>query len=332
MSLKKRTDAQYDTDPNLPFIDPAPPLPVNMMVELTNGCNHACSFCPNPYMERGKGRVDTDLLYRIMEEAVAGGVREIGFYTTGEPFVHKDLAKFTAHAKKIGFTYAYISTNGALASPDRSQAVIDAGMDSIKFSINAGSRDTYNEIHGKDDWDAVIENLRLISAYRRDHAPHVRLYITCVVTKTIEHEIADFEALFSPLVDEIDFVPCAPMAWPEAAVSGDGGICHMPFNRLHVTYEGYLTLCCVDFQNYLAVADLNELSLEDAWHAPAFREIRGRHIKGRLEGTLCGRCWHGNTEPVEPLVKDYSDYLDHDAYERHQEETVLKELRVSETP
>ena len=39
----------------------------------------------------------------------------------------------------------------------------------------------------------------------------------------------------------------------------------MPFNRIHVTWEGYLTLCCVDYQNYLIVEDLNKISLWDAY-------------------------------------------------------------------
>ena len=329
MSMLERAKVQYRTDAESDFLCDRPPLPVNMMVELSNGCNHACTFCPNPYMERKIGRIDRDLLFRVMEEAAENGVREIGFYTTGEPFIHKDLALFTARAKGAGFTYIYISSNGALATPERSKAVIDAGMDSIKFSINAGSRETYREIHGRDDWDAVVENLRFISDYRKQHAHHLKLYITCVVTKTIEHELDKIREMFTPLVDEISFDPCTPLAWPNASLSG-GGICHLPFNRLHVTCEGYLTLCCVDFQNYLAIADLNEMSLLEAWNAPGFQAIRRRHLDQDLSGTFCGRCWHGDREPVEPLVPEYADELDYDAYERKQREHVLKDLRLDQ--
>lgn len=38
--------------------------------------------------------------------------------------------------------------------------------------------------------------------------------------------------------------------------------CPLTFNKLHITCEGYITACCADFQNYLAVADLNNTKLK----------------------------------------------------------------------
>ena len=297
-----------------------------MMVELTNACNHACTFCPNPHMGRAKGLIDAALLYRLMDEAVEAGAREIGFYTTGDPFVDKRLSGFTARAKQAGFEYTYISTNGALATPDRAKAVIDAGMDSIKFSINAGSRETYAFIHGKDDWDLVVENIRFISDYRKSNAPHLKLYLTCVVTKQIEDEMEAIKETFGPIVDEMTFDTCMTLAVPERTDGGDG-ICPMSFNRLHVTREGYLTLCCVDYQNYLAVADLNEVSILEAWNSPGFVAMRKRHLDRDLKGTLCGRCWFNDTSPVEPLVDELADKLDFEEFDRVQRDWIEGRLK-----
>ncbi len=331
MSLKERTEQQYRSDRQGEVLRERPALPHNMMVELSNACNHACAFCPNPYMTRRKGRIDEGLLFRVITQAATAGVREIGFYTTGDPFIHKGLATFTHHAKEAGISYTYISTNGGLATPDRAKAVIDAGMDSIKFSINAGSRETYKLIHGVDDFDNVVANLRFISGYRKAHRPDLRLYITCVVTKPMEHEIGSFKTLFGPLVDEMTFDPVTPLAWPDPVLNPAHGTCPMPFNRLHVTYEGYLTLCCVDFQNYLAVADLNTTSLRDAWHSPNFIEMRRKHLEQRLEGTLCGRCWNGDRSPVEPVIPEFASVLNHDAYEQAQRDRVIGDLRPQGT-
>ena len=331
MSIKKRIEQQYRTDLQGAQISATPPIPRNMMVELSNACNHACAFCPNPHMTRRKGLIRNPLMYRIIDEAAAAGVDEIGFYTTGDPFIHKDLAAFVRHAKQAGMSYTYISTNGALATPERAKAVIDAGMDSIKFSINAGSRETYKLIHDRDDFDEVMENLRFISAYRREARPDMKLYVTCVVTKPMAHEVESLRVALTPLVDEMTFVECTPLAWPDHKwTSGRKDACPMPFNRLHVTCEGYLTLCCVDFQNYLAVADLNTHSLLEAWNAPTFVEMRQRHIEGRLSGTLCGRCWLGDRTKVQPIVAAYADPLDHEEYEEAQLERVLDELRVDQ--
>lgn len=327
MDISNRTKQQYRTDRDADYLCESPPLPRNMMVELSNSCNHACAFCPNPTMSRKKGRIDSALMYRIMDEAAAAGVTEIGFYTTGEPFIHKELPEFTAYAKRAGFTYTYISTNGALATPDRAKRAIDAGMDSIKFSINAGSRETYRTVHGADDFDAVIANLRFISEYRKAHRPEMRLFVTCVVTRIMEHEVDSLREILTPLVDDISFNPCWALALPTPEEGGKG-VCHLPFNRLHVTEEGYLTLCCVDYQNYVAVADLREMSLLEAWQSPTFREMRRRHLAGDLQGTFCGRCWTNDRGPVLPVVPAFATQVDFDEYDRIQRDRIERELMV----
>lgn len=302
-----------------------PPLPRSMLVELSNGCNHACIFCTNPHMQRKVGRIGQDLLFRVMAEAHAGGVEEVGFYTTGEPFVHKDLPSFTAEAARIGFSYIFITTNGALAAPERAKAVIDAGMSSIKFSINAGSRETYRTIHGRDDWDTVLANLRFISGYRRTLERPLALAVSFVVTDLTAGEKESFSSLVAPLVDDIIFLECTSqmgqstqaqaMLAPSVAKLPEG-VCHLPFDRLHLTCEGYLTLCCTDYHNYLAVADLNNQSLADAWNSQEFQEIRRRHIERDLCGTMCGRCWLGDEGDFRPLVPALASPVNSESFER----------------
>ena len=58
----------------------------------------------------------------------------------GSLFLVKNLADYVSHAKNaIGYDYLFITTNGALAIPETVKAVLDAGLDSIKFSISAGN-------------------------------------------------------------------------------------------------------------------------------------------------------------------------------------------------
>ena len=56
----------------------------------------------------------------------------------------------------------------------------------------------------------------------------------------------------------------------------------MPFNRLHVTCEEYLTACRVNYQNYLTVADLNITSIDDTWRSQDFRRLREKHLSKKL--------------------------------------------------
>ena len=281
-------------------------------------------------MQRKIGRIEPGLMQRIMAEAREAGVKEIGFYTTGDPFVHKNLEGFTEQARKLGFEYIYISTNGALATPNRMKAVVDAGMNSVKFSINAGSRETFKTIHGRDDWEKVVKNLEYLSAYRETLDRPLALSISSVVTDLTRHEKDQFKRQFGPLVDDIVFyevfnqsgqmtAALSLISNQPAITSDQSSICPMPFNRLHVTCEGYLTLCCTDYQNYLAVADLREMSLSEGWYSPAFVDIRLRHMEQRLEGTLCGNCWLNRMDEIASLDEKLGSEIDFDAL---REETV----------
>lgn len=336
-SLHERNRQQYDDVLCKTLLIERPPIPKNMMVELSNACNHACLFCTNPNMTRKVSRIEAGLLKRIIHEAHDAGVEEIGFYTTGEPFVHKSIDSFVREANELGFRYIYISTNGALATPERVKSIINAGLNSIKFSINAGSRKTYRLVHGRDDWDQVMANLKFISDYRALLDRPVKLYVTFVVTIHTAHEVELFRKRVGPLVDEIMFQQvqnhAGQMIDTQKILSSltrsdsfNTNICILPFNRLHISCEGYLTLCCVDYQNYLAVADLKVMSLTEAWQLPLFQEVRQRHLNGQLRGLLCGNCWQGFKDDVQPLVQNFATVINFPEFYRKAAAAVAKRL------
>ena len=129
-----------------------PPFPKAALVELANLCNHSCVFCPIEKMTRKGRHIDRQLLERVLLEAYRLGTRELGFYGGSEPFVSKQLEHFIEFSKTTGFEYVYISTNGSIPSKDRMSSVLDSGLDSIKFSVNGGDRESYLAVHGKDDF------------------------------------------------------------------------------------------------------------------------------------------------------------------------------------
>jgi pyruvate-formate lyase-activating enzyme len=299
--FSKRIQLQTEAVP----YDPQPPFPKNIMFEVTNSCNQACSFCGNSAMRRPARKASTPLVYSVLEQARELGAEEAGFYTTGEPFLHSRLEEFVREAKELGYSYTYISTNGSLVSPARGKDVIDNGVDSIKFLINAGSRETYQNIHGRDHWRQVQENLEFILRYRRESGRNVRIFITYIIVADNVDEVETIKNMYGDRVDELFFLKAHSQPgmnnvhgrWSQAP-------CYMAFNRFHVTSEGYLNLCCIDFENQLAGADLNKVSLRQAWRSPLFEKMRRRHLEDDLEGTLCGQCIHGYSTPVRPLDEE----------------------------
>ena len=62
------------------------------------------------------------------------------------------------------------------------------------------------------------------------------------------------------------------------------------FTEGHVTSSGMLSACCFDADGRFAMADLNVVSFMDGWRSPFFQELRARHLKQDVSGTVCENC------------------------------------------
>lgn len=76
-----------------------PPFPKNMMMEVTNACNHKCLFCGNRNQKRRRVQAEKELYFRLIDEAGRLGVKEIGFYMSGEPLLCNELEEYIDRAK-----------------------------------------------------------------------------------------------------------------------------------------------------------------------------------------------------------------------------------------
>src|SRR5205085_11245955 len=71
--------------------------PYALLAELTYKCPLHCPYCSNPVGIRSDGDLTTGEWKRVISEAAALGVLQIGF-SGGEPLVRRDLAELIAAA------------------------------------------------------------------------------------------------------------------------------------------------------------------------------------------------------------------------------------------
>lgn len=336
--LRDRIEKNYEDD----NINLMPPFPDNMLLEVTNACNHSCIFCANSKSDRKRGNIDPKLAEKIMWEAYALGTRNVGFYATGEPLMNRELEQYIKYAKDLGYEYVYITTNGALLTEERAEKIIEAGIDSIKISLNAANRKDYKFIHGKDDYDQVVINLKNIKKLREKCDKKFGIYISCVLTRQTIDTKAEFQKIFEEYADEIVFIPCNNVGGVMYEMNGiltigkeerfrfQNGVCPLFFKNFYVSYEGYWTMCCTDFQNYLALKDLSQCTLAEAWSSPDIIELRRRHLEHDLKGLLCDNCMKNCNENLEPVNHSYATYYDYRKWSKIEEiKTRIQEWEKS---
>lgn len=285
---------------------PEPPFPDAIKIELTSHCNYNCSFCASKRSLRAQGQIDRSFLFRILKEAASIGVKEIGMFLLGESFLVKDLPEYIRYAKEeAGIEYVFITTNGSLCTPERLTAVVDAGLDSIKFSINAGSRERYREVHGVDMFEKVISNVEWLHKHLAGKgSKRPRTCVSSVYMEEHREELEGLRARMSRYVDDFYFLPLYNQAGHVGGkqytkIVGNPGRfenmvspvpCWALFNASKITWDGKLTMCCFDHDTRFEVADLNTSSLLEAWQHPKFVALRNRHLNKELSGSLCARC------------------------------------------
>lgn len=289
-----------------------PPFPSRMMIEVTNACNHRCLFCANPRMDRPGSLLPFALFKRLVGEAATLGVRELSLYSTGEPLLHPDFILMVVEAKHAGLPLVNTTTNGVLLDEATAQACFAAGLDQIRVSVNAGDSESYRSIHGRDHFERVVDNLRVADRVRRELGSLVRIRVSCVVTRSNQATAGRLRDLLGDVVDEIVFFPVGPQAGlvrdvsiaerPDEFIIQNPEMhytvpshyipCSYVFDRVHVTAEGFLTLCSLDFDGVLRCADVRHSSLQAAWWSESFAALRQRHLQEHLEGLQCDSCVH----------------------------------------
>ncbi|WP_233588632.1 radical SAM/SPASM domain-containing protein [Legionella sp. km535] len=272
-----------------------PPFPRQIQVETTNICNHGCQFCAYTLMDRPKRQMDPNLFKRLVKEAYDCGAREIGLFAGAEPLTCKWIVEYVSYCRDLGYDYMYISTNGSIPDQDKFKKILDAGLNSIKFSVNGGNREIYKAIHGNDHFERVISNIKFVSRYREEVKQNVFLGVSFVGMESSKHSFEELKELISNYVDEVIYYEASNQSGQmDNLPLPPYRDCHLPFNKLHISREGYIKACCNDYENLLAVEDLNVMSIKEAWHSKLFQELRQKHIQNKLDGTLCGNCIRGS--------------------------------------
>ena len=120
--------------------------PYALLAELTYRCPLHCPYCSNPTRARNDHQLTTDEWKRVIREAAALGVLQIGF-SGGEPLVRRDLTDLIRAARETNL-YTNLITSGIGLDDDRVCTLRDAGLDSIQLSFQSDSSDLADAIAG----------------------------------------------------------------------------------------------------------------------------------------------------------------------------------------
>jgi len=122
------------------------PRPYAFLAEVTYRCPLRCPYCSNPTRVRNDRELITDEWCRVIREAAALGVLQIGF-SGGEPLVRHDLTDLVRGAREANL-YTNLITSGVGLDENCAHELRDAGLDSVQLSFQSDEPDLANKIAG----------------------------------------------------------------------------------------------------------------------------------------------------------------------------------------
>jgi MoaA/NifB/PqqE/SkfB family radical SAM enzyme len=164
--------------------------PVCVYLETTNRCNLLCTTCPRTYEEL---EPPADMSWRLFTSIVdqIPDLQRAVLHGVGEPMLVKNLPRMVRYLKDRG-TYVLFNTNGTVLNERNGRALIEAGLDELRVSLDAANAKSFRAIRGKDYFGRILRNVR---AFRelQDREGHDRPQVSAWLTG-LKETIAELPA------------------------------------------------------------------------------------------------------------------------------------------
>jgi MoaA/NifB/PqqE/SkfB family radical SAM enzyme len=154
-------------------------LPVCLYLEVTNRCNLLCTTCPRTYAEL---EPPADMPWRLFTRIVdqVPDLARAVLHGVGEPMLVKSLPRMVRYLKDRG-AYVLFNTNGTVLNERNGRALIAAGLDELRVSLDASTPESYIKVRGKDYFRRIVRNVqafRLLQEREGHATPRVSAWLT----------------------------------------------------------------------------------------------------------------------------------------------------------
>ncbi len=291
----------------------APPAPRSVKIELTARCDFQCFFCASAMRLRDKADMDPAFFRRIVREMRDAGVEELGVFYLGESFLCAWLPEAIEYAKReCGYPYLFLTTNGRLATPERVEACMRAGLDSLKFSFNFADAAQFSDVTGVKGsaYATIVGHIKAAREVRDRVAAETGhrcgLYASSILydgeqQERMKQAVADIvsfvdEHYWLPLYGQAGLTSGVRGTRPTAGNQGRVGALRKPlpcwslFTEGHITYDGRLSACCFDHDGRFDMGDLTQTPFLQAWQGEKFQALRRANLREDVTGTVCEKC------------------------------------------
>jgi len=291
-------------------------------METTNYCNMTCVMCPRTsLMTRENQWIDENLFEGVLDQISAHDENDLEefwkfvretygitfdqrhenafyFYIVsrcvilhgyGEPLVDKNIISRVEACTKRGIP-TYFSCVPANVSVKRADRVMTAGLNVLKFSIDALDDEEQKRVRGRlnnfeDSYKTVLEIVEM-----KAKKGHSTIIVPTMIALADDQQSKEMHQEFLELWKDLDvfaYVKSQDNRWYHEE---DGELenkshyasqyCEYPWTSLTIMADGSVVPCTQDYDCEMALGNAHENSLDEIWNGERYAEFRHWHVSG----------------------------------------------------
>lgn len=266
-----------------------PNQPRYIQLETILGCDADCPFCPQKKIDRKPVIMPDSIWKKIVEDTRGLGITYRPFLQN-EALLDKRLPQIVAYIKEDQTARAEINTNGSLLDERRSTLLIEAGIDLVRFSIDAFSPETFAMCRVGLDYQTVVDNINRFISIAGRQPGRVVTEVRMIDMDANRHEHQDFIDYWSERADRALIVPLYHWPWDDG-VEMVRKPCVKMREEMFFYSDGRAVLCCWDIAGRAVIGDVTKERVLDIWNGAVRRQCAEYLAHGEREKILlCSRC------------------------------------------
>ena len=280
---------------------------MKLSIEITNICNANCQFCGYKYLKRDKFILSNEQFQLILNKYVECGGGDLKVTPiVGDPLIDKNLIKKIkmAKAKKEIKSIDFFTNLIGLKNFNISELIM-SGIDELQISACIYDRQMYKRIFGVDQYDNVLNNLKvlIVENKRLNNKVHININQICEKPYSnifLSKDYKEVSKLFgSPIpIRDDDYDNWTGLIKKKDLPKGQRfrkikdlrEPCSQFYNGVIVLMNGDIDPCwCRDVEAQLVIGNIYEDSLYNIWTGAKIKELRENWWKGNFPA-VCKNC------------------------------------------
>jgi MoaA/NifB/PqqE/SkfB family radical SAM enzyme len=263
-------------------------IPRYLQIETTIVCQATCWFCPQKKATRRPLFMDMQVVDKILDETRG---LEITYrpFILNEPFADKRMPEIVKKIKSDSTARVEFNSNGELVNPVVAEKLFEAGVDTMRFSVDGITKKTFDETRGI-NFDKVYAHVGNFVKRAQELNHHVKIEVRMIRLPGTEDEQKEFQKYWTDKGAKVVFTDLYSYPW-EAQTEAVNKPCLKILDETYIYVDGRVTLCCWDSAERAVVGDVKTENLMDIWNGEKLRAYRELLAVGHRDKIhLCSRC------------------------------------------